>query len=494
MKGFPELQMIEKKDWHLWLSAVLLILLLTFSLLIFFLPDLLNLNHIRVHDIDTLSRKLGFLGILILFYAAYSLRKHLEISRLRNEVMEKRIEMERMSLRLNELSSLFDVVSSISTHGDLSNIYSLIVKSVCTTLKADTCSLMLVEENEEFLFLFPVAAWGINAELVCSSKVKMGKGIAGWVVKEGKHLLLNSEEEIARFENVVEKVYPIASAICVPLILDGKVIGVLNINRLKGKEKFTEGDLKLTQIFGHDAAIAIKNARLMEENKQKIILEEKNRLLQGSLKHYVPEKIVSQILRDPEHFLKLGGEKKDLTILFADIRGFTSFAERNKAERVVEVLNQVFTELTKVIFAHNGFIDKYMGDSLLVLYDAYYTGGDEVFMALKTAVKMQEVFRNISTAWKETDASELGLGIGINSGEVVIGNIGSEEFMDYTVIGDNANIAQLLQEQAKAGQILMSKTTYLRVRDQIKARDLPFKTLRGRAGEIEVYEVLGIEE
>jgi class 3 adenylate cyclase len=488
-----EFHIIDKKDWNLWLSAVLLILLLTLSLLIYFLPDLLNLEHFWILKPDVLSRKLGFLGLLILLYSLYSLRKHLEIRRLRYELMEKKIEMGILSKRLDELSNLFEVVAGISASGDLSSIYYLVVKNVCASLKAESCSLMLVEENSDALFLFPIASWGINAELVRASRVKLGEGIAGWVVKEGKHLLLNSEEEVARFENVVEKVHPINSAICVPLILDGDVIGVLNINRFK-REKFTEGDLKLAQIFAHDACIAIRNARLIEENKQRIVLKEKNRLLQSSLRRYVPEKMASQILNNPERYLKLGGEKKDITILFADIRGFTSFSEMNEAERVVEILNQVFTELTKVVFAHNGYIDKYMGDSLLAVYDIQYTGDNEVFMALKTAVEMQEVFRKISKEWKESDASKLGLGIGINSGEVVIGNIGSEELMDYTVIGDNVNIALLLQEQAQAGQILVTKSTFQRVWNQVEAQSLPLKTLRGRTGEIEVYEVLKIKE
>jgi class 3 adenylate cyclase len=493
-RELSEFQTLESKDWNLWLSAVFLILILTFSLIIFFLPDLIDLERIPIQNQFLLNRELGLLGILILFYSFYSLRRHQEIRRLRNQLMEKKVEVESLSQRLDELSSLFEVVAGISAHGELSNIYNLVVKNVCGTLKADTCSLMLVEENHDSLFIYPVAAWGVNAELVRACKVNVGEGIAGWVVREGKHLLLNGEDEIAQFKNVVKKVYPITSAICVPLVLDGKVIGVLNIDRFEGKENFTERDLKLAQIFVHDAAIAIKNAYLMEENKQKIILEEKNHLLQSFLGHYVPEKMATQILRDPKRYLKLGGEKKNLTILFADIRGFTSFAEKNEAERVVEVLNQIFTELTRVIFAHNGFIDKYMGDSLLVLYDPQYTGENDVFMALKTAVEMQETFKKMSDEWRESDASKLGLGVGINTGEVVIGNIGSEEFMDYTVIGDDVNIALLLQEQAKAGQILVSGSIYQRARNQIEARNLPSRTPRGRTGEIEVYEVLGIKE
>jgi adenylate cyclase len=270
------------------------------------------------------------------------------------------------------------------------------------------------------------------------------------------------------------------------------VTGVVNLNRYRGKEKFTERDLKLAQIFVHDAAVAIRSARLMEDSKQRMVLEEKNRLLFRFLSRYVPEKMALQILEDPGRYLTLGGERVDLTILFADIRGFTHFAATNEPEKVVETLNHIFTELTKVVFANSGYINKFIGDCLMSIYDKQYTGGNEVFMALKTAVEMQGVFKKIIE--EQIHSNGLGLGIGVNSGEVVIGNIGSEDLMDYTVIGDNVNIALLLEEQAKGGQILISRDTYQRIQDKIEAKRLPPQPLRGRAGEIEVYEMLGVKE
>lgn len=481
---------MEEKNWYLLLSALLLILLLTLSLLIYYVPNLLNLEFIPIQDPEALSRKLGVLGLLILVYTLYSLRKQQEIRRLRQQLVKKEIEMKTLSLRLIELSSLFEVISSINSHKDLGNILNLIVQHISPTLKADSCSLMLLDENLNLIL--PIASCGLNAEQVCKAKIQLGDGIAGWVVKEGKPLLLNSEEDVARFIHVPSKINPIASALSVPLTLEGTVIGVLNINRFGGADKFTEGDLKLAQIFAHDAAVAVRSTRLMDESVQRSILEEKNRLLRKFLTRYVPEQVASKILDDPEHYLKLGGKRTDLTILFADIRGFTRFAERTEAEKVVEILNQVFTEFTQVVFAHNGYINKFIGDCLLALYDRQYTRGDEVMMALKTAEELQRVFRSI--LGKRNDSNSMGLGIGINSGEVVIGNIGSEELMDYTVIGDNVNIASLLQEQAKSGQTLISNKTYQRVQNQIEAKKLPPLTLRGRTAEIEVYELVGIKE
>ena len=489
-KTSSELVELEKQDWNLRLSAILLIFLLTFSLLIFFLPDLLNVERINVLKPEELDRYLGFLGLLVLMYAVYSMRKHGEIKRLRYELMAKGMEVNKLSQVLNELRNIFELVATINIHGDLGKVFDLIVKDICAALKADSSSVMLIEENIDTLL--PKACRGINDELFSQSRVKLGEGIAGWVVEEGKPLLLNRDEDIKKFRNVPKKLQSISSAMCIPIIIDGKVTGVVNLNRYRGKEKFTERDLKLAQIFVHDAAVAIRSARLMEDSKQRMVLEEKNRLLFKFLSRYVPEKMASQILEDPERYLTLGGERVDLTILFADIRGFTHFAATNEPEKVVETLNHIFTELTKVVFANSGYINKFIGDCLMSIYDKQYTDGNEVFMALKTAVEMQGVFKKIIE--EQIHSNGLSLGIGVNSGEVVIGNIGSEDLMDYTVIGDNVNIALLLEEQAKGGQILISRDTYQRIQDKLEAKRLPPQPLRGRAGEIEVYEVLGVKK
>ena len=484
-----ELAELEKKDWILQLSGLLVILLLTLSLIIFFLPDILLLEHASAVDPETLNRYLGFLGLLILLYVLYSMSKHVEIKQLRYEVLEKGMELNKLSQVLDQLRNIFELGATVNIHGDLGKVFDLIVKDICQALRADSSSVMFVEENMETLL--PKACRGINQELFCQSKMKRGEGIAGWVVEEGQSLLLNSDEEITKLKNVPKKVQPISSAMCIPIIIDGKVTGVVNLNRYKGKEKFTERDLKLAQICVHDAAVAIRSARLMEDSKQRMVLEEKNRLLFKFLSRYVPEKMASQIMDDPERYLTLGGVRVDLTILFADIRGFTHFAATNEPEKVVESLNHIFTEFTKVVFANNGYINKFIGDCLMSIYDRQYTGDDEVFMALKTALEMQRVFKGILE--KQIESNGLGLGIGINSGDVIIGNIGSEDLMDYTVIGDNVNIALLLEEQAKGGQILISKDTYQRVQEKIDAKRLPPQALRGRTGEIEVYEVLGIK-
>ncbi len=489
---FPELITIEKKDWELWLFSIFLILTLTFFFIIYFMPNLFPLSHIEFVDNESLSLYLGFFGTLVLLSSLYSLRKHQEIKILRWEIIEKRIELERLSARVKELGSLYEVIAGAGKQdGDIQGIFDLVVRNSCEILHANTSSLLIIDEKTSFLE--PKAAYGENREEVLQSKIEIGEGIAGWVAKEGKSLLLNKDTQVIKYGSMVKNGYPIHSALSAPIILDDKTIGVLNVNRLgNSSEKFSEGDLKFVEIFCQDAVIAIKGAQSIEERKKTLVMEEKSRLMQVFLNHYVSKELSTQILKEPERFLKLGGEKKDITILFADIRDFTPFAEGQKPEKVVEILNLLFSRLTKVIFQYNGIIDKYIGDNLMVIFGPPYYNGNNALQAAKAALEMQKEFNEIHKGWDSPEFTALGLGIGINSGDVIMGNIGSDDFMDYTVIGDNVNIAVRLETMAQKGQILISEATYQRIESIVQVKSLRQHKIKGRIGKVKIFELHGL--
>jgi class 3 adenylate cyclase len=222
-------------------------------------------------------------------------------------------------------------------------------------------------------------------------------------------------------------------------------------------------------------------------------IEQKNRLLFRLLNRYVSEEIVADIMTNPEQRLRLGGEKKDVAILFADIRGFTTFSEGASAEKVVEVLNECFRDITEVIFKHRGTFDKYLGDCILAFYGAPVAFGDDIERALFTAIEMQQVFELINARWTDPAMQKLGLGIGINYGEVVVGNIGSERLMDYTVIGDNVNLAQRLEQVAQRGQIVISEALYKRACHIVDADEMPPLTVKGKREPVTAYLVKGLK-
>jgi class 3 adenylate cyclase len=216
-------------------------------------------------------------------------------------------------------------------------------------------------------------------------------------------------------------------------------------------------------------------------------LESRNRLLRQVLDGYVSEDVVDVLLTDPERYLKLGGEARPVTVLFADIRGFTRFTEDHSAPEVVETLNRIFRALSHVVFAHRGTFDKYLGDGLMAFYGAPVAGDDDARRAVATAVEMQQRFRELR-AEAGPVMYGLGLGIGLHSGEAIVGNIGSDRVMDYTVIGDTVNVAKRLQETAAAGQTLVSEAT-CRMVPGLAARRLDALSLPGRQETVVAYVI-----
>jgi len=218
-------------------------------------------------------------------------------------------------------------------------------------------------------------------------------------------------------------------------------------------------------------------------------LEKQNTLLHDILSRYMAEDLTSYILHDPEKYLKLGGESRVVTVLFADIRGFTRFSERYPPTEVVEVLNLIFAELTKVVFEYGGTFDKYLGDAIMAFFGAPISHGDDPLRAVSAAMAMQSVFQELIERNVHPGLHDLGLGIGINTGEAIVGNVGSERVMDYTVIGDVANVASRFQEIAGKGQVIIGQTTYECVREHVIAQELLYQYVEGRDDPIISFEL-----
>jgi class 3 adenylate cyclase len=221
-------------------------------------------------------------------------------------------------------------------------------------------------------------------------------------------------------------------------------------------------------------------------------LERRNRLLDTVMRRYVSPEVSKQVLTDPERYLQLGGETRQVTTLFCDIRGFTSYAQTHDASRVVELLNLIFKELTDVIFQWRGTLDKYIGDAIMAIYGAPVSYEDDVLRAIRTALDMQTAFHVLRQQWTNEQERGLGLGIGIHTGEAVVGNVGTERLMDYTVIGDAVNIAQRLTEMASRGQILISDSTFQHVKHQARVQSCEACVLRGRKEETTIHLLLNM--
>ncbi|MFQ5930825.1 MAG: adenylate/guanylate cyclase domain-containing protein, partial [Nitrospiraceae bacterium] len=220
-------------------------------------------------------------------------------------------------------------------------------------------------------------------------------------------------------------------------------------------------------------------------------VESRNRLLRQVLDRSVSEDVADVILTDPDRYLKLGGETRRVTILFADIRDFVRYTEQHTGPEVIRTLNHIFEALSRVVFAHKGTFDKYLGDGLMAFYGAPVAGDDDAQRAVATAIEMQQLFEQLRDD-PDIDVHGLGLGIGLHSGEAIVGSIGSEQVVDYTVVGDVVNVAKRLQDTAESGEIKFSLETFEEL-SGVEARKLRPVKLPGRQEKVTPY-VIGLED
>lgn len=224
------------------------------------------------------------------------------------------------------------------------------------------------------------------------------------------------------------------------------------------------------------------------------------RQIRKTFEHYVSQAVVEEMLRHPER-VKLGGERREMTVLFSDIRGFTSIAEGLDSEELVGLLNRFFTPMTRLVQAEGGTLDKYMGDALMAFYGAPVAQPDHALRACRAAIAMRSRLAELNAEWQAEGrlpaGVALGIGIGLNSGPMSVGNMGSEEVFDYTVIGDAVNLGSRIEGLNKLykTEILASETT-VRATSRISRGEIAFRELdrvrvKGKAEAVALFEVMG---
>lgn len=212
-------------------------------------------------------------------------------------------------------------------------------------------------------------------------------------------------------------------------------------------------------------------------------LKEKQ-LMKYTFERYVTKEIVDTILKNIEN-IRLGGERREVTTLFVDIHGFTQISEKLSAEKIVHLLNEFFTLMVEIVFKYEGTVAKFMGDGMMAIFGAPISHEDDALRAIKTALKMKESLSEFNKDKKEP----IHIGIGITSGEVIVGNIGSEKRMEYTAVGMRVNLAARLQAISENDQILIDKNTYLKIAKLVNVVKLEPIMIKGLESPMEIYEV-----
>ncbi|MBU1261488.1 GAF domain-containing protein [bacterium] len=356
----------------------------------------------------------------------------------------------------------------------IDEIGEVILSEVISALKVESSSFMLIDGTE---LSVRVASWGGKIAFPEESiRLKIGEGVAGVVIKDGEYEIVNNPDEDPRF---IKGKRMIRNLLCVPLKVGNKCLGVLNISNTRDERDFSSEEARLAMVFANQAAVAIENANLHQDTLKK-------ERYKAYLERYLSKDIVNELIKTDE-WLGLSGRKQKVTILFADMRNFTHIAENISPDNLIKLLNDFFSEMTDAVFSHKGTVDKFIGDMMMATFGVPYPKPDDAKRAVETAIDMQMRAQILAKKWSPLSIS---IGIGINTGEVIFGNIGSLEHMDFTVIGDPVNIAQRLEGIALPGQILVTNEIANETKDDFYFRNFEEVTVKGKAKPLLVKEVV----
>ena len=256
----------------------------------------------------------------------------------------------------------------------------------------------------------------------------------------------------------------------------------LNVSPLKGKRGRREG---LTLLF-------TDQTRERELKEQMDVAVEQRRVIKDMFARYLSIDVVENLMAEPD-LVKLGGDKKTATIFFADIRGYTSFSEKQEPEYIIEVLNEYFTEAVEVIIEHKGYIDKFIGDAIMAAWGVpMATIEEDAYEAVSCALEIQDKIKSKDRNFFQGAASKLKVGIGMHTGPLVAGNLGSSRRMDYSVIGDTVNVAARLEGVAGGGEVVITDKTYDLLGGSFKVKEMAPVTVKGKKAPLRVFSVLDI--
>ncbi|MEE8392117.1 MAG: adenylate/guanylate cyclase domain-containing protein [Anaerolineae bacterium] len=283
----------------------------------------------------------------------------------------------------------------------------------------------------------------------------------------------------------------------------GQVIAPL-VNIVKQQsQQVTEHELKLE--LPHRGQVVLRlhisplrnddrpsgTAIILDDLTERRQLEQQVRQIRAAFERHVAPRVVEQVLSDPSSE-RLGGVRKDVTILFADVRDFVAFGEKVEPEFQIDMLNRHLTRAAEAVITEEGTLDKFMGDCMMAIFNAPLPQPDHTLRAVRTALAIQQTIAEMHT--QIPPAERLSFGIGIATGYAIVGNIGSATLHNHTAIGDIVNLAYLLQAYAQPGQILLSAPAYERVKEDVVGQELGLVQLKGHSKPDLVIEVLGLRE
>ncbi len=406
------------------------------------------------------------------------LKREPQLTDRKDQRIEQLEKNNRNLITLYELSE--KLISSISLRELLDVIIELIFKSI----DADRGFLMLFDEEKH---LIPKAIKYRDSASEGDEQITISQTIVNRVTQDRVAILTSDAMVDPRFSQG-DSIYlhGIRSAMCVPLWREKDIIGIIHLDSFRRTNQFTENDLELLVAIANHAAIGIEQARLNER-----ILREMH--IRSNLERFHSPDVVNTIMEESAEkgTLSLKVEEKAATVLFVDIENFTLLTERLTAPEVASLLNEYFSIMTDIVFEYDGTLDKYMGDAIMATFGAPYSYGKDAEKAVLAALKMRRELKKLMS--RKEEKSRFDVRVGINSGNVVAGYIGSMKRLQYTVLGEVVNVASYLESIAGPNEILIGEETLRKVKKLFPVEEAGETRVKSGMREVRYYRVIGEE-
>jgi class 3 adenylate cyclase/putative methionine-R-sulfoxide reductase with GAF domain len=389
-----------------------------------------------------------------------------------------------MRKRNRELDSIKQIGNALATSTfDIRQVLDYTMEMIRVLMNVEAGALYLAQEGELDL----ATAFNIDAARRKPVRLKLGQGVAGYVAARGEAIMVNPSQAGARFVPPLDadKAFEVRSTLCVPMISQGRVIGAIEVlNKATGD--FAAGDQDLLQAIAASVSIALENAHLYRET---VTMAETERGLRRVFQKFVPKQVLEKMLDAGGAATELIEELRTLTLINVDIRGFSILVKQLGPRKTVRLLNSFFTHMGAVVFKHHGIVDKYLGDGFLAIFGAPVSDLADADHAIHAALAMLAGLEGFNAAVARELGVEVKIGISVHTGEVVVGNIGFDKKMDYTVIGDAVNDVFRLQDLVRPypNRILISANTRQATRLPVDCQEMA-----ERLSQMPVYMLQGL--
>ena len=400
----------------------------------------------------------------------------------RSPLRELERSQQELERRIFHLKTLYDLSQEVGFLRGPSEVIKNLLMMIIGTLGASSGFILLVDMAREKIEAFTQRSMVKNSIDALSQMVESGyfkelNKIPGVQILDERDKVQGEGRQ-----KLLDLLFSHDLKVWIPFNINENLRGGIGLGDKLSGDPYTADDQELLSTMANQGVVAIKNSMLVEQMK-------KDESVRANLARYLSPQIVEQVIKKNMQ-VNLGGDRKVVTVLFSDVRHFTRISENLPPDQLTKLLNEYFTEMAKIIFENQGSLDKFIGDAIVAVFGSLIALENPARTAVQAAIQMMKRLETTNQPWTAQYGFPINIGIGINTGEVFLGNIGSPERMEFTVIGDTVNIASRFSGVAAPGQILVTRETLNCLGSDIHHRELPPIEVKGKTGKLAAFEMI----